>query len=321
MTSAATPFHWITFAILVIASLALDLGVFNRRAHVARSREALVLTGFWIALALVFNLIVFRWLGAEAALEFFTGYLIEKALSVDNLFVILVIFNYFAVPKELQHRVLFWGVVGAVVARGLFVVTGAALLSRFHWLIYVFGAFLLFTGLRLLVQREHELDPEHNPVLRLLRRVVRSVPDYRGTRFSVVESNKRYATPLFLVLLTIEATDVVFAIDSIPAVFAVTDDPFIVFTSNIFAVLGLRALYFVLAGVLLQFRYLKVGLSLVLAYVGVKMLISGFYSIPIIASLGIVAALLGGSVVASLGRSSHPRPSVPDHPNSGRSSS
>jgi tellurite resistance protein TerC len=326
MTSAATPILWIIFAVVVIVALTLDLGVFNRRAHEVRSREALVLSAFWIALALCFNLWVYRALGSQAGLEFLTGYLIEKALSVDNLFVILVIFNYFAVPKELQHRVLFWGVVGALVARGVFILVGAALLQAFHWLIYLFGAFLVFTGIRLL-SHQQQPEPEKNPILRFLRRFIRSVSDYRGTHFTVVESKRRYATPLLLVLLTIEATDIVFAVDSIPAVFAVTRDPFIVFTSNIFAVLGLRALYFVLAGVLLQFRYLRVGLALVLSYVGIKMLISGFYVIPIGVSLAIVATLLGGSVLASLGRpkvrdpgSDGPRPELPGDASSSRSS-
>jgi len=298
--TAAGPLLWVGFAIVIAIMLVVDLGVFHRRAHVVGMREALTWTFVWIALSLVFNGGIYVWMGQKPALEFFTGYLIEKALSVDNLFVIAVIFSYFAVPAALQHRVLFWGIIGAIVTRAIFVFAGAALLHAFHSLIYLFGAFLVFTGIRLLLQREQEVHPERNPVLRLLRKFVPAVSDYRGSRFTVVESGKRYATPLMLVLVTIEATDVVFAIDSIPAVFAVTEDPFIVLTSNIFAVLGLRSLYFVLAGVLGKFRYLKIGLALVLVFVGVKMMLSKLFPIPIGVSLGVVLLLLVGSMLFSL---------------------
>jgi len=259
-----------------------------------------VWTTIWVALALLFNLGVYVWFGAERALEFLTGYVIEKALSVDNIFVFLVVFAVFAVPAALQHRVLFWGILGALIMRAIFIVLGAALLQRFHWVIYLFGAFLVFTGIKLLVQRAGEVHPERNPLFRLFRRWVPSVPDYRGAHFIVVEGGKRYATPLLLVLVAIEATDLVFAVDSIPAIFAITMDPFIVYTSNIFAILGLRALYFALAGMMEKFHYLKVGLSLVLAFVGVKMLLVGVYKIPILVSLGVIVALLAGAVVASL---------------------
>jgi tellurite resistance protein TerC len=254
----------------------------------------------WIGLALVFNVGVYTWFGPDRALEFFTGYLIEKALSVDNLFVFLVLFSYFAVPAELQHRVLIWGILGALVMRAGFILAGAALIQAFHWVLYLFGAFLVFTGIKLLAHREDDIQPERNPVLRLFRRVVRAVPDYRGASFVVREAGRWYATPLLMVLVVVEATDVVFAVDSIPAIFAITTDPFIVFTSNIFAILGLRALYFLLAGMIGKFQYLKVGLGLVLAFVGAKMLLADVVKVPIALSLGVVGGLLGLSVVASL---------------------
>jgi tellurite resistance protein TerC len=300
MTTAAGPLLWVAFGVVVTIMLVLDLGVFHRRAHVIGMREALGWTVVWITVSLLFNAWVYVWLGSSSGLEFLTGYVIEKALSVDNLFVIAVIFSYFAVPAALQHRVLFWGIIGAIATRAVFVFAGAALLHAFHSLIYLFGAFLVFTGIRLLVQKDEEVHPEKNPVVRLLQKVVPAVSDYRGSRFTVIESGKRYATPLLLVLVTIEATDVVFAVDSIPAVFAVTEDPFIVLTSNIFAVLGLRALYFVLAGVLGKFRYLKIGLALVLSFVGLKMMLAKLYPIPIAVSLGVVVLLLAGSILLSL---------------------
>lgn len=301
MASIGTPALWIGFTVFVLMMLALDLGVFHRKAHVVKVREALVWSAFWIGLALCFNAGIYFWFGYDRALEFLTGYLIEKALSVDNLFVFLVLFAYFAVPDRLQHRVLFWGIVGALVMRAAFILAGAALLQRFHWVIYVFGAFLVFTGIKLLASREEgEVDPERNIVLRLFRKVVRSVPDYRDAKFVVKEAGRHFATPLLTVLVVIETTDIIFAVDSIPAIFAVTTDPFIVFTSNIFAILGLRALFFLLAGMLGKFRFLKVGLGLVLAFVGAKMLVSGIIHVPIAVSLGVVAALLGLSVAVSL---------------------
>jgi tellurite resistance protein TerC len=296
-----TPWLWLGFTVFVLAMLVLDLGVFHRKAHEVRVREALIWTGVWISLALVFNLGVYFWFGSERALEFLTGYVIEKALSVDNIFVFIVVFSAFGVPAKLQHRVLFWGILGALVLRAIFIVIGAALLQRFHWVAYLFGAFLVFTGVKLLVQRGGEaIHPERNPIFRLFKRFVPSVSEYGDGHFTVVENGKRYATPLLLVLVAIEGTDLVFAVDSIPAIFAVTTDPFIVYTSNVFAILGLRALYFALAGIMDRFHYLKVGLSLVLAFVGAKMLLAGIYKIPILASLGVIIVLLGGAIVASL---------------------
>jgi tellurite resistance protein TerC len=300
MESIGSPLLWGGFLAFVLGMLALDLGVFNRKAHAVGHREAIVWTLVWVGLALSFNAAIYLWFGPRQGLEFLTGYLIEKALSVDNLFVFLVLFSFFAVPAALQHRVLFWGILGALVMRGAFIFLGTALIRTFHWVIYVFGAFLVVTGIRLLAQREEEQHPERNPVLRLFRRVVPSVADYRGPRFLVREGGRLLATPLLMVVVVVEATDIVFAVDSIPAVFAITTDPFIVFTSNIFAILGLRALYFLLAGMLGRFRFLKVGLGLVLAFVGAKMLLSGWTEVPIPVSLGVIAGLLALSVLASL---------------------
>ena len=300
ISTDATPLLWIGFALFVVLMLVLDLAVFHRRAHVVKPREALIWSCVWIGLSMLFAALLSQWMGREQSLAFLTGWVIEKALSVDNLFVFIVIFSYFSVPPKLQHRVLFWGIVGALVMRALFIFAGASLLQRFHWLLYVFGVFLVITGLRLLLLHEDDVHPEQNPVLKLVRRYVPSVSDYRGASFFVHEGGRRLATPLLFVLVTIEVTDIVFAVDSIPAVFAVTQDPFIVFSSNIFAILGLRALYFVLAGVLGKFRFLKVGLALVLMFVGAKMLIEHWYEIPVGLSLGIVGILLGGSVGASM---------------------
>jgi len=300
MESIGTPVLWIGFTVFVLGMLALDLGVFHRDAHQLRVREALGWTAVWISLALLFNLGVYFWFGSELALEFLTGYVIEKALSVDNIFVFLVIFSAFSVPAKLQHRALFWGVLGALITRAIFIVLGAALLHRFHWVAYLFGAFLIFTGIKLLVNRGGEVQPEKNPVVRLFRRMVPSVDDYSDGHFTVVNAGKRYATPLLLVIVVIEVTDIVFAVDSIPAIFAVTTDPFIVYTSNIFAMLGLRALYFALAGMIGKFHHLKEGLSLVLVFVGAKMLVAGVYKVPILMSLAVIAMLLAGAVVTSL---------------------
>lgn len=308
-----TPLLWGGFTLLVLALLALDLGVFHRRVHVIGPREALLWSVFWICLALIFNVAVYHWFGKAHALEFFTGYVIEKALSVDNIFVFVVIFTYFAVPQELHHRVLFWGILGALVLRAAFILAGAALIQTFHWVIYVFGAFLIFTGAKLFLDRGSEVHPEQNPVFRLFRRFVRSVEGYRGARFFVTENGVRFATPLLLVLVCIEATDVVFAMDSIPAIFAVTRDPFIVYTSNIFAILGLRALYFLLAGIIPKFRYLRVGLAVVLVFVGIKMVIEGFYEIPIVLSLAFILTVLTLSVLLSwLIPESAPAAAAPD---------
>jgi tellurite resistance protein TerC len=300
LESIGTPALWVGFTLFVVAMLVLDLRLFHRKAHEVRIREALIWSGVWIALALLFNLGLYFWFGPVRALEFLTGYVIEKALSVDNIFVFIIIFSVFAVPARLQHRVLFWGILGALVMRAIFIVLGAALLQKFHWVGYLFGAFLVFTGIKLLLQRGVKVHPERNPIFRLFRRVVPSVDHYRGDHFTVVEAGRRCATPLLLVLVAIEATDVVFAVDSVPAVLAVTTDPFLVYTSNIFAILGLRALYFALAAMMDKLHYLKVGLSLVLAFVGVKMLLAGIYTIPIVVSLAVIAGLLASAVVASL---------------------
>jgi tellurite resistance protein TerC len=313
LESIGSPLLWIGFIVFVLAMLAIDLLVFHRRAHEMRIREAAVWSVVWISLSLLFNLGVYFWFGADRALEFLTGYVIEKALSIDNLFVFAVIFSAFAVPAALQHRVLFWGIVSALVLRAAFIVLGAEILQHFHWVIYVFGAFLVFTGIKLLVKSDADVNPEKNPVLRFFRRVVPTVDGYRDTNFTVRENGRRYATTLLVVLVVIETTDIIFAVDSIPAIFGITQDPFIVFTSNIFAILGMRALYFVLAGMLDKFRFLKVGLALVLCFVGAKMLIAGIYKLPIGISLAVVAALIGGSIVLSLFRPKAKRPKLPPH--------
>lgn len=302
MESIGTPSLWLGFTIFVFVMLALDLGVFHRKSHTISIREALSWTGVWVSLALVFDAGIYHYFGAKPALEFVTGFVIEKALSVDNLFVFLLVFDYFRVPRELQHGVLFWGILGALVMRAIFIGLGAVLLAKFHFVFYLFGAFLVYAGIKSLFTKDKHADPENNPVLRLFRRFVRSVPDYRGNRISIVEGGKRYATPLLMVLVVIEATDIVFAIDSIPAIFAVSRDPFIVYTSNIFAILGLRSLYFALAGMLAHFAYLKIGVGLVLAFVGTKMLAHDFYEIPTSSSLLVILTLLIGSALLSLRR-------------------
>lgn len=291
---------WIGFNVFVLAMLALDLLVFHREAHEVRLREAALWSVLWIVLALLFGAGVYHFTGREAGLEYLAGYLIEKALSVDNIFVFVLIFSYFGVPPRYQHRVLFWGILGALVMRGAMIAAGAYLIHQFHWVIYVFGAFLVFTGIRMARQTEQAIEPESNPVIRLVRRLVPVSAVYHGEKFFVREAGRRVATPLFVVLVLVETTDLVFAVDSIPAIFAVTEDPFIVYTSNIFAILGLRALYFLLAGVVHKFHYLKLGLSVVLVFVGAKMLGSDIIQIPIGISLGVISLLLASSVAASL---------------------
>jgi len=303
---------WIGFNLFVLGLLALDLGVFHQKAHKVSIKEATIWSIVWITLSMLFNLaIYFFWekvapassySNSEAALAFFTGYLLEKSLSVDNIFVFVLIFTFFAVPAKYQHRVLFWGIIGALIMRGTLIIVGAALLKEFHWIIYIFGAFLIFTGIRMAIQRNEELHPEQNPVVKLLRRIMPVTENYEGDQFFVRRLGKLMATPLFLVLLIVESTDLIFAVDSIPAIFAVTDDPFIVYTSNVCAILGLRSLYFLLAGVIEKFHYLKLGLSVVLVFVGIKMVISDLYKIPIGLSLGVIAGILIISVVASLWR-------------------
>ena len=290
---------WIAFNVFVLGMLALDLGVFHRKAHTVSIKEASTWSVIWIALAMVFNVGVYYAWGSEKALEFLTGYVIEKSLSVDNLFVFLMIFQYFNTPSEYQHRVLFWGILGALVLRAVFIAAGAALLANFHWMMYVFGGFLVVTGIKMYLQGEEKLDPERNPVVLLFERCVRVVKRYEGQKFFFKENGKRHATLLMLVLLVVETTDVIFAVDSIPAIFAITQDPFIVYTSNVFAILGLRALYFMLAGVMEMFVYLKVGLSFVLVFVGAKMLLVDIYKIPIGVSLGVIGGVLALSVFAS----------------------
>jgi tellurite resistance protein TerC len=297
--SIGSPLLWTLFLAFVLGMLAVDLGLFHRRPHAVGFKEALGWSAFWIALSLGFNLWVYFQFGRGPALEFLTGYLIEKALSVDNIFVFLVIFRYFAVPDKYQHRVLFWGILGALVMRGIFIALGAALISRFHWVIFVFGAFLVWTGFKLLRHKNVEVHPERNPVVGYFRRLVPMTSDFHGHDFITRVNGALHATPLLLVLVVVEFTDVVFAVDSIPAIFGITHDVFIVFTSNIFAILGLRALYFVLAGMIHRFHLLSYGLGLVLLFIGVKMLISELYKIPIGVSLGVVALLLGGSVLFS----------------------
>ena len=291
---------WVGFVVLIMFLLALDLFVFHREAHEVSFREATKFSIFWISLGLAFGVVVYFWLGAQAGGEYLAGYLIEKSLSVDNIFVFALIFTYFGVPSKYQHRVLFWGILGALVFRALFIAGGAALLERFHFTIYIFGAFLVLTGIRMALHRDEEMHPEKNPVLGLFRRVVPMTSEYHGQKFTVLEAGKRVATPLMAVLVLIETSDILFAVDSIPAIFAITDDPFIVFTSNAFAILGLRALYFMLAGMINRFIYLKIGLAVVLVYVGVKMLVSSWFHIPIWASLGFIALAITVSIVASL---------------------
>jgi tellurite resistance protein TerC len=291
---------WVAFAAVITVMLALDLGVFHRKAHVIGAREAAVWSVVWISVALLFNLGIYLHSGSDRALEFFQAWLIEKALSVDNLFVFLVAFSYFAVPAHLQHRVLFWGIIGALITRGAFIAIGAALLATFHFVMYIFGAFLIFTAMRLLRGGDEEPHPEKNPVLRLFRRFVRLTPEYVGSSFFTRQDGKLFATPLLMVLVVIEATDVVFAVDSIPAVFGVTSDVFIVYTSNIFAVLGLRALCFLVASVVRRLKYLRPALALVLAFVGGKMLLADRFRIPNWISLVVVGGLIGGAAAISL---------------------
>jgi tellurite resistance protein TerC len=303
---------WIGFNLFVLLMLALDLGVFHRKAHVVSIKEATIWSVVWISLALLFNLGLYLFWGQispeseyssrEAALAFFTGYLIEKSLSVDNIFVFVLIFTFFRVPAAYQHRVLFWGIIGALLMRGALIAVGATLLKEFHWIIYVFGAFLIFTGIRMALHRHEEMQLEQNPLIKFVRRIMPVTDTYEGDKFFLRRAGKWIATPLFLVLLLVESTDLVFAVDSIPAIFAVTDDPFIVYTSNVFAILGLRSLYFLLAGVMHKFYYLKLGLSVVLVFVGIKMVMVDLYKIPVGLSLGVIASILAISVIASLWR-------------------
>jgi tellurite resistance protein TerC len=291
---------WVGFGIFVVVMMVLDLGVFHRTAHVIRIREALIWSAVWVSLALLFNVGVYFWKGPVKALEFLTAYLIEEALSVDNLFVFLMIFSYFRVDRLYQHRVLFWGILGAIVMRAFFIGMGVALITKFHWIIYFFGVLLIYTGINMAVQRDKEIHPERNPVLRLFRRWMPITGNYEGGRFFVKRMGRTMATPLFVVLLLVETTDLVFAVDSIPAVLAISQDPLIVYTSNIFAIMGLRSIFFALAGIIQLFQYLQYGLSVILVFVGLKMVLSDFYKIPVSVALGVVAGVLAISVVASI---------------------
>ncbi len=291
---------WIGFNLFVLLLLVLDLGVFHRKAKVISVKEALAWTCVWVVMAFLFNIFVYYHFGEVKAFEFFTGYLIEKSLSVDNIFVIILIFSYFNVPAEYQHKVLFWGILGALIMRVCFILAGVELIHKFHWLIYIFGSFLIFTGIRFLVQNETKFDPEKNPVVKLVRKVFRVTPSFEKDKFFIKRDNVLWATPLFLVVVLIEATDLIFAVDSIPAILAISDDSFIVYTSNVFAILGLRSLYFALAGIDKYFMYLKYGLAAILIFVGTKMVISDYYKIPVEISLAFIVLTLSLTVLASV---------------------
>ena len=302
MPESAPLWLWVAFNAFVLGMLALDLGVFHRRAHVVSFREAAAWSTVWVVLALAFNLWIWHAFGAQKATEFLTGYLVEKSLSVDNIFIFALIFGYFAVPEEYQHRVLFWGILGALAMRAAFIALGAVLLTSFHWVIYVFGAFLVLTGIKMALAPDRGLEPDRNPVVKLVRRLIPVADRYHGQRFMVRENGVLTATPLFLVLVLVETTDLIFALDSIPAIFAITSDPFIVYTSNVFALLGLRSLYFLLAGVMAKFEYLKLGLAAVLVFVGIKMAIVDLYKMPAGVSLAVVASILAAAIAASMVR-------------------
>lgn len=292
---------WAGFLAFIATMLALDLGVFNRNAHTVKLKEALAWCAVWFGLAMAFNLLVSFKMGNTAAMEFFTGYIVEMCLSVDNVFVFIVIFQYFRVEPRYQHRVLFWGILGAVIMRALFIFAGISLINAFHWIIYVFGAFLVYTGVKLaLPKKEDGFDPEKNPLIKIARKVVPVTNHFEGGHFFTRVHGKLHATPLFLVLLVVETTDVMFALDSIPAVIAITRNEFIVFTSNIFAILGLRSLYFAVSGVMQLFRFLNIGLAVILVFVGFKMLASHYLPVPIHLSLGIIGTVLAASIVASV---------------------
>ncbi|MCS6884530.1 MAG: TerC family protein [Acidobacteriota bacterium] len=290
------------FSLLVVLMLLVDLGLFHKKTKSIDIREALLMSGFWIAIALAFNVGLYFWMGSEVALQFLAGYLLEKSLSVDNLFVFLLIFSYFRVATNYQYKVLFWGIIGALVMRAIFIGLGTALISRFHWVMYLFGAFLVYTGIKLGLSKDddEEIQPENNPFVRVFKRFFPITGKFHEDHFFISKEGRLFATPLFIVLIIVETTDLVFALDSIPAVFGVSSDPFVVYTSNIFAILGLRALYFALAGIMNLFHYLKVGLSIVLTFIGAKMLLSGYYKVPILIALAVIAVVLGLSILASL---------------------
>jgi len=310
-----TPLAWVLFNVFILGLLALDLGLFHRRAHAVSIREAAAWSTFWVVLSLLFNLGIYLLVGRDEALEFLTGYLIEKSLAVDNLFVFILIFSYFGVPAAYQHRVLFWGILGALVMRAAFILAGSYVLQHYDWVFYVFGALLVVTGARMAIRDDDAMDPANSRVLRVARRLLPVTVGFRGTHFFVRENGRLLATPLLLVLILIEFSDLIFAIDSIPAIFAITLDPFIVYTSNVFAILGLRSMYFLLAGIIHRFVYLRYALAFVLVFVGVKMLIEDIFHIPILASLGVIAVALVVGVLVSLRASRGERGEVlPDPP-------
>jgi tellurite resistance protein TerC len=291
---------WILFNAFVLLMLSLDLGVFHRKAHEVSLKEALTWTFIWISLAMVFNAIIFYWRGRQQALEFFTGYLIEKALSVDNIFVFIMIFTYFNIPSKYQHKVLFWGILGALIMRVIFIFAGVALIEKFHFTIYLFGALLVYTGYKMFYHNNASIEPDKNPLIRFLRKYIPITPDLQEDNFFIKLNGKQFATPLFMVLILIETTDLIFAVDSIPAILAITQDEFIVYTSNVFAILGLRSLYFALAGIVHRFWLLSFGLAIVLVFVGIKMLLIDLYKIPIELSLIFIAVVITGSIFLSL---------------------
>jgi tellurite resistance protein TerC len=294
-------YFWIGFHVFVFIMLALDLGVFHKHTHKVPVKEAVVWSSVWITLALLFNLFVFFEFGRTQALEFLTCYVIEYSLSVDNIFVFILIFSYFAVKAQYQHKILFWGIIGALLMRGIFIFAGVALINRFHWIVIIFGGFLVFTGIRMLIQKETEVDPEKNAIIRFFRKFLPVSQSLEGDKLFIRQNQRLYATPLFLVLVIIESSDLLFAVDSIPAILAISKDTFIVYTSNILAILGLRSLYFAVAGIMGYFRYLKVGLAFVLSFVGLKMLASYFhFEISIVLSLVIIISILVISILASV---------------------
>ena len=301
MNMGISIYFWIGFHLFVFLMLALDLGVFHKHTHKVPVKEAVIWSGVWIFLALLFNIFVLFEFGKIKALEFLTGYVIEYSLSVDNIFVFILIFSYFAVNSQYQHKILFWGILGALIMRGIFIFTGVALINRFHWIVIIFGGFLVFTGIKMLFQKEAEVDPDKNAVVRFFRRFLPVTKTLHGDKLIITQNGRLYATPLFLVLLIIESSDLIFAVDSIPAILAISKDTFIVYTSNIFAILGLRSLYFAVAGIMGYFRFLKVGLAFVLTFVGLKMLAAYFhFEIPILLSLGIIISILTFSILASV---------------------
>lgn len=291
---------WVVFNAFVLLMLALDLGVFHKKLHVVSVKEALIWSGIWIFLSLCFNGFIYFQFGETKALEYFTGYVIEKALSVDNIFVFVLIFSFFQIPAIYQHKVLFWGIIGALIMRVIFIFAGVALLEKFHWTIYIFGAILIFTGIKMLFDTDKKIEPDKNPVIKLFKKFIPTTNELHEDKFFITKNQKKYATPLFIVLIMIEITDLIFAVDSIPAILAVTQDHFIVYTSNVFAILGLRSLYFALADIINRFKYLAVGLAIILVFVGTKMVMIDFYKIPIHYSLIIIILVLFFSIILSL---------------------